>query len=126
MTTLLLYLQSTPGPVNAEAWEIAKGVMLTLVTLGVAYLIRGIRTLEFEVRDIKADVKTAQSGELALKKGAHEHDSRLDVLEIWKAKLDTVSEIERELWEGDERRMRLRRLRDRMMTDTPLSPEDLL
>ncbi len=123
MMAFLVYLQTGATPqLGAETWELAKGVMLTLVTLGVAYLVRGVRSLEFEVRDIRADVKIAQGGELALKKATHEQDLRLDRLEDWKTKLDTVSEIERELWEGTERREKARRLRDKVLLDRPLKP----
>ncbi len=123
MMAFLVYLQTGATPqLGAETWELAKGVMLTLVTLGVAYLVRGVRSLEFEVRDIRADVKIAQGGELALKKATHEQDLRLARLEDWRTKLDTVSEIERELWEGTERREKARWLRDKVLLDRPLKP----
>ncbi len=123
MMAFLVYLQTTPTPqVGAESWEIAKGVMLSLSTLGVGYLVRAVRTMEFSVRALQITV-TGEDGKNGLKSQAGLHDARIDDLEIWRTKLDTASAMERELYEGEERRQRSRRIRDKLLNNEPLTGE---
>lgn len=98
----------------APIWELAKGVMLSLVTMGVGYLIKTIRLVEFDLRDLRLTV-TGTDGKNGIQENTRLHNVRLDVLEAWRIKLDTAAAIERELYEGEERRLNSRRLRDRIM-----------
>ncbi len=114
-------LLQTPQ-VGAEPWEIAKGVMLSLSTLGVGYLVKTVRAMEFSVTSLQ-NIVTGVDGKNGLKGDAKLHDARLDELEIWRTKLDTASVIERELYEGEERRQRSRRIRDKLLNNEPLTGE---
>lgn len=99
---------------SAELWELLKGTMLALVTMGTGYLIRTVRILEFEMQEVKHTL-TGSSGADGLRGESRIHDHRLDELEIWRTKLDTATAIERELYEGEERRLTSRRLRDQLL-----------
>lgn len=117
MGAFLVYLQAAPAVHGlAPMWELAKGVMLALVTMGVGYLIKTVRLLEFDMQDVRLTLN-GKGGKNGLRGESSLHNDRLDELEAWRIRLDTASAIERELYQGEERRHTARRLRDRMLED---------
>jgi hypothetical protein len=98
-------LQATPAQ---SAWELAKGVMLTLTTAGVMGMLHLTLRMRDDVRDLKRDV-----GELAL--DSRDHGERLQILESWKTAEDAVTAIEKEMLRNSDRYPE--RLRDKLHPD---------
>lgn len=111
----VLALLQTPQ-FGAEAWDMAKSVMITLSTLGVGYLVKTVRAMEFSVRSLQTTV-TGEDGRNGLRGDTKLHNSRLAKLEEWRTKLDTAAAVERELYEGEERRQTSRRVRDKLLNN---------
>lgn len=99
------------SPEIAQTWEVAKSVMLTLTTLGVAWIARTVFVTRDDVRDLKYDVRGVD-GTNGIKSIVKHLDERVGVLEDHKIMLDAVEEAERQQYQGDERRHGARRLRD--------------
>lgn len=103
-------MQQTPVPVP-EVWEVAKGVMLSLSTLGVGYLVRTIRSVELRMREIEI-VVSGVDGKNGLRSAARDHHRRLERIEERNDRIDAVAEYEKHNYQGPERRQTSRRLRD--------------
>lgn len=108
--------------VPTELWELAKGVMLSLVTLGTGYLVRSVRKMEFHVRELQIDVRGID-GTNGLKGTQKEHNQRLEKIEERNERIDAVTEYEKQHYTGPERRQAHRRLRDKEFPN-PLDVED--
>jgi hypothetical protein len=120
--TVLDAVAQLPAP-GLAFWEITKGVLLTLCTVGILAALRLLWKMRDAIQKL-THVVFGTEGKNGLFASAALYDLRLDSLEGWRTRLDAVSEIEHELWEGAERRHRIRRLRDRVMTDVPLKKPD--
>jgi hypothetical protein len=93
-----------PTPELSQGWEIAKGVMLSLTTIGVAGLFKIMFTMRDDVRDLKKAVGTDGKNGLLAKEILLAQ--RLDIIDDRHLQEDTVTEIELELSEGKRRRFR--------------------
>jgi hypothetical protein len=109
--------------VSASSWEVVKGVLLTLCTAGIIAALRLLWLMRDAIQKL-THVVFGAAGNNGLFTLSTLHDLRLDALEEWRTKLNAISEIERELWEGPDRRRYIRRLRDRLMKDEPIIDTD--
>lgn len=107
MNNLILAIQTA---VPAEGWEMAKGVMMALTTLGVGWTAKTVFFLRDDVRDLKRTVGT--DGSNGLKTAVASLSDRLGRIEDRNSRIDAVAEAERRQYPGPERRRELRRLRD--------------
>lgn len=81
--------------VGPELWEVAKGVMIALTTLGVGYLIRTDRNREIRTVELEREVFD-RDGDNGLKRKMGRVKTRLDSLEAWRIQQDTIDAIEEE------------------------------
>lgn len=89
----------------APIWEVAKGVMMTLVTGGVWWIARTVFALRDDMRDIKHEVCDPKTGLKAL---VARNDARIGLIEDRNLVIDAVAKLEKEEYDGDERRHGLR------------------
>jgi len=104
-------LQATPAQ---SAWELAKGVMLTLTTAGVMGMLHLMLRMRDDVRDLKREVGTGIGGD-GLKAASNDHEERIQDLEGWKIAENAITEIEKERLRGSGRFPE--RLRDNLHPD---------
>lgn len=123
MTALLVYLQATPvTQIGVESWEIAKGIMLSLSTLGVGYLVRSVHKMEFAVMELQREVFD-KDGNNGLKREAARQKDEIAAIKDRNLAIDTLAKKERDQYQGEERRRHLRRERDQVFPN-PLDGED--
>lgn len=106
---VLVLLQTQLAP----AWELTKGVMLTLSTAGVLWTARTVFFLRDDVRDLKKDVGGAD-GTNGVKSEVRALIRRIDSVEKRNDRQDLAEEIERENYQGEDRRQAARRLKDKL------------
>lgn len=105
------FLQAVIAQPSSELWEIIKGVMLSLSTLGVGYLVRGVRALEVAVRDLQVDTRgvDGSNGIIGTQKA---HTAEIRAIQSRNHRMDILAaqcEQERLSYTGTERRHHLRR-----------------
>ncbi len=96
---------------TAGAWELAKGIMLTLTTAGVLFTVKTIFGLRDALRELTVIV-CGSDGQNGLRSSVRHHTERLDTIENRNRELDAISKRERELYTGPEKRHQASR-RDR-------------
>lgn len=116
----LLLMQATQG------WSGPQMVIAFISSLSVAATIalaKLVIWMRDEIREIKRDV-SGKDGKNGLKSDSAQYNARLDELEEWRIKLDLAAKLEREMYEGPERRQEARRLRDKLLEQTERRQED--
>lgn len=111
-----LLLQTAALP--SEGWPLVQGIMVTLTTIGVAWIARTVFCLRDDVRDLKNTVGTDGNSD-GLKWQVADIDKRLRAMERRNIELDAVAEAERQQYQGPERRWTARRLRDHLLPEIP-------
>lgn len=89
----------------ASTWELAKGVMLSLTTIGVGWTARTVFTLRDDVRDLKKSVGLNGNGLIAQ---ANRNTARLDAINERHVAVDAIAAE----YGGPERRHPPNRRRD--------------
>lgn len=114
MMAFLVHLQSGGASIQfAPAWELTKGIMLTLSTAGILWTSRTVFFLRDDVRDLKKDVGGAD-GKNGVKSDVRTLGRRVDEIERRNDRQDVADEFDREGYQGEDRRVRARRLRDQL------------
>ncbi len=117
MGALLLMLQNSPVVGGfSGAWEIGKGVMLTLTTAGVLWIARSTFFLRDDVRDLAHDVR-GRDGDNGIKSSLRKLVDRTDALEGRNERLDAIKAYEKEQYAGEDRRESERRLLDKVRAE---------
>lgn len=110
MTDLfLLMLQTIAG--SSESWEVAKSVMLALITIASLWTARTVFTLRDAVRDLSTTVVGVDGLNAKMKMV----EMRLGKIEERNLKIDAIAQLEREQYDGPERREAIRRMRDHLL-----------
>lgn len=103
------------GPVESN-WEAIKGALLSATVL---LLVAACRLLWKQTVAIQQllHIVIGTDGKNGLKAASRLHNARLDDLEKWQLQMDTAAAIERELYEGPDRRKEARRIRDKIIAE---------
>ncbi|HXG72577.1 MAG TPA: hypothetical protein VNJ04_18390 [Gemmatimonadaceae bacterium] len=96
----------------SQSWEIAKGVMLALTTMGVTWIARTVFLMRDEVILLRKCV--GLNGNTGLEGQGKAHNSRLGKLETWKTEVHAVEAADRMRYEGENKRHTRRRALDQL------------
>lgn len=98
-------------PVPPWWWEVAKGVGGTAILAGVGWLITGTRRIE--KRQVTHEhLLFGVSGDNGLRSEVQASALRIAAIEERNTRIDAVTEYEKQHYQGEERRMGSRRVRD--------------
>ncbi|HXG71395.1 MAG TPA: hypothetical protein VNJ04_12390 [Gemmatimonadaceae bacterium] len=96
----------------SSSWEVAKGVMLTLTTMGVTWIARTVFLMRDEVVLLRKCV--GMDGKNGLISEGKAHDTRIDDLEHWKTEVHAVEAADRMRYVGENKRHTRRRALDQL------------
>ena len=99
-----------------STWELAKGVMLTLTTMGVAWIARTVFLMRDGVIWLK-DKVGGPDGKNGLVGDSKACNARIGKLEMWQARILDAEERASAAYQGEERRLAMRRELDKALLD---------
>lgn len=114
--TALALLQSVVTAVQhaadlAPLWEIVRNTLITLTAGGVAWIVRSLRDMD-KRQVVIEHIVVGVDGKNGLRARMTAAEGQIGLQRDRNVALDTVAEIERTEYEGDERRHEQRRFRD--------------
>lgn len=109
----LIQLAATAGGDLTPLWDAAKAIGGTVFVTASLWTARTVFVIRDDVREMKQEL-FGRDGTNGMRSVVRKSAERLDLIDARHIAMDAVAEAERDLYEGDDKRHRPRRLADHL------------